>query len=77
MSIIGSFQVFTAGYLLTNGGPENTTLFFVLYLYRNAFQYLNMGYAAALGWLLFFIILALTLIVFRYIGKNVYYEEAR
>jgi multiple sugar transport system permease protein len=77
MGIIGSFQVFTAGYLLTNGGPENTTLFFVLYLYRNAFQFLNMGYAAALGWLLFFIILGLTLIVFRYIGKNVYYEEAR
>jgi multiple sugar transport system permease protein len=77
MGIIGSFQVFTAGYLLTNGGPENSTLFFVLYLYRNAFQFLNMGYAAALGWLLFFIILALTLIVFRYIGKNVYYEESR
>jgi multiple sugar transport system permease protein len=77
MGIIGSFQVFTAGYLLTNGGPENTTMFYVLYLYRNAFSYLQMGYAAALGWLLFFIILALTLIVFRYLGKSVYYEEAR
>ncbi len=77
MGIIGSFQVFTAGYLMTNGGPENSTMFYVLYLYRNAFSYLQMGYAAALGWLLFFIILIFTLFVFRYIGKNVYYEETR
>jgi multiple sugar transport system permease protein len=77
MGIIGSFQVFTAGYLLTDGGPQNSTLFYVLYLYRVGFRYLEMGYAAALGWLLFFIILLMTLIVFRYIGKSVYYEEAR
>lgn len=77
MGIIGSFQVFTAGYLLTDGGPQNSTLFYVLYLYRVGFRYLEMGYAASLGWLLFFIILLMTLFVFKYIGKNVYYEEAR
>jgi multiple sugar transport system permease protein len=77
MGVIGSFQVFTAGYLVTNGGPQNATLFYVLYLYRNGFQYLNMGYAATLAWVLFFIILALTLLIFKYIGSAVYYEEAR
>ncbi|MDW8098636.1 MAG: sugar ABC transporter permease [Anaerolineae bacterium] len=77
MGVIGSFQVFTAGYLVTNGGPQNATLFYVLYLYRNGFQYLKMGYAATLAWVLFFIILALTLLIFKYIGSMVYYEEAR
>lgn len=77
MGVIGSFQVFTAGYLVTDGGPQNATLFYVLYLYRNGFQYLNMGYAATLAWVLFFIILALTLLIFKYIGGAVYYEEAR
>ncbi|OUC05705.1 ABC transporter permease, partial [Litorilinea aerophila] len=74
MGIIGSFQIFTAGYLVTNGGPQNATLFYVLYLYRNGFEYLDMGYAAALAWILFFIILALTLFVFKYVGRMVHYE---
>jgi multiple sugar transport system permease protein len=76
MSIIGTFQIFTAGYLVTNGGPQNATLFYVLYLWRNAFLYLNMGYAAALAWVLFAIIIGLTALVFRGIGSWVYYEEA-
>jgi multiple sugar transport system permease protein len=75
IGIIGSFQVFTAGYLVTDGGPQNATLFFVLYLYRNGFQFLDMGYAAALSWLLFFIILILTLLIFKYIGGNIHYED--
>ncbi len=75
MSIIGTFQVFTAGYLITDGGPQNATLFYVLYLYRNGFEYLNMGYAAALAWVLFFIILVLTLLIFRYVGGMVHYED--
>jgi multiple sugar transport system permease protein len=75
MGIIGSFQVFTAGYLITDGGPQNATLFYVLYLYRNAFQYLEMGYAAALAWVLFFIIMGLTLLIFKYVGSMVHYEE--
>lgn len=76
MSIIGSFQVFTAAYLITNGGPQNATLFYVLYLWRSAFQYLNMGYAAVLAWVLFFIIMGLTVLVFRGIGSRIYYEQA-
>jgi multiple sugar transport system permease protein len=75
MGIIGTFQVFTAGYLITNGGPQNATLFYVLYLWRNAFLYLKMGYSAALAWVLFFIIMGLTVLVFRGIGSRVYYER--
>lgn len=75
MSIIGTFQVFTAGFLITNGGPQNATLFYVLYLYRNGFEYLDMGYSAALAWILFLIILVLTLIIFRFVGGMVHYED--
>jgi multiple sugar transport system permease protein len=73
MGIIGTFQVFTAGYLITNGGPQNATLFYVLYLYRNAFQYLKMGYAAALAWVLALVIMGLTALIFRGLGGRVYY----
>ncbi len=74
LGIIGSFQVFTAGYLITDGGPQNATLFYVLYLYRVGFQFLKMGYASALSWVLFFIILVLTLVIFKTVGKRVYYQ---
>jgi multiple sugar transport system permease protein len=47
----------------------------VLYLYRNGFEYLRMGYAAALAWVLFFIIMALTLFVFKFAGGMVHYED--
>ncbi len=75
MGVIASFQVFAAGYLITNGSPQNSTLFYVLYLYRVGFQQLKMGYASALSWMLFFIILFLTLIIFKTVGKTVYYQE--
>ena len=61
MGIIGTFQVFTAAFVMTGGGPRNATLFYVLYLYNNAFQYFQMGYASALAWVLFVIILFFTL----------------
>lgn len=77
MGIIGSLQIFTEGYVMTNGGPNNATLFSVLYLYRNAFNYLQMGYAAAMAWVLFLIILGLTLIVFKSSPLWVFYEEQR
>lgn len=79
IGIIGSFQVFTVAYIATNGGPQNATLFYVLYLYRNAFQYFKMGYASALAWVLFLIILVFTLMQFRLAKRFVYYEagEAR
>jgi len=74
MGIIGSFQVFTQAYIMTNGTPENTTLFYVLNLYRQAFEYHNMGYASAMAWVLFLIVLVLTLAVFKGSKKLVYYE---
>ncbi len=76
MGIIGSFQVFTQAYVMTNGGPAHATLFFVLYLYRNAFEWLKMGYASALAWLLFIIILLLTLINFYMSRYWVHYDDA-
>jgi multiple sugar transport system permease protein len=75
LGIIGSFQVFAAGFLITNGGPQNSTLFYVLYTYRTGIQYFDMGYAAVLAWILFFIILGLTLLIFKYVGRLVYYED--
>lgn len=74
MSIIGSFQVFTQGYVMTRGGPNNSTLFYVLYLYQQAFELLRMGYASALAWLLFVIIMACTALVLRSSALWVYYE---
>lgn len=75
IGFINSFQMFTLVYLITDGGPQNSTLFLVLYIYRNAFQSLKMGYAATLSWLLFFILMLLSFIVFKYIGSRVYYEN--
>ena len=75
IGFISSFQVFIAGYLITDGGPVNSTLFLVLYIYRTAFRSLNMGYAAVMSWVLFFILMGLSFLVFRYIGNRVHYEE--
>ena len=74
IGIIGSWQVFTNAFVITNGGPANSTLFYVLYLYRQGWQYYKMGYASALAWILFFIILLFTLVVFKSSGW-VYYES--
>jgi multiple sugar transport system permease protein len=74
LGVIGSFQVFTSAYIMTGGGPAESTLFYMLYLYRRAFAFLNMGYAAAMAWILFVIVLALTLVQFRLANRWVYYE---
>lgn len=65
LSVIGTFQTFTNAFVATNGGPLDATLFFVLYLYKQAFELLNMGYASALAWVLFLVILVLTLLILR------------
>lgn len=72
-AIIGSFQVFTEGYILTKGGPGNSSLFYVYYLFRQAFEKANMGYACALAWFLMLVILFITLIVLKTQKKWVYY----
>jgi multiple sugar transport system permease protein len=80
IGIIGTFQYFTEVYVLTStatgglGGPAEATMFYNVYLYNNAFRYLNMGYASALAWVLFLIVLLLTLLVFRSSAAWVYYE---
>ena len=78
LSVISTFQTFTSAFVATNGGPLDSTLFYVLYIFRQGFEYFNMGYASALAWVLFLIILALTLVIVRSADRWVYYEgEAR
>jgi multiple sugar transport system permease protein len=77
MGIIGSFQVFTTAFIATGGGPNNATLFYVLYIYRQGFEFAKMGYASTLAWVLFIIVLLVTLIQFWTAGTWVYYEAER
>lgn len=77
LSLIATFQTFTSAFVATNGGPLDATLFYVLYLYRQAFERFSMGYASALAWVLFVIILALTMVVVRSADRWVYYEGER
>lgn len=67
-------QVFTPAYVMTAGGPDNATLFYVLYLYRNAFRYGDLGYASAMGWILLLVSVVLALAVFRTSQRWVHYE---
>ncbi len=75
MSIIGSFQVFTQAYAMTEGGPRKATLFYMYYLWDMAFVKFRMGYASALAWILFIVILIFTLLVIRSSTLWVYYES--
>ncbi|SFP68350.1 carbohydrate ABC transporter membrane protein 1, CUT1 family [Caldicoprobacter faecalis] len=76
MGLIGSFQVFTQAFVMTGGGPNESTLFYVLYLYRNAFQFWKMGYASAMAWVLFVIIMFLTWLNFVISKYWVFYDQA-
>ncbi len=73
MGIIGSLQVFTQAYVMTQGGPLRSTNFYAMYIYTTAFRDLRMGYACAMAWALFIIIVALTLLAMRSTRKLVYY----
>jgi multiple sugar transport system permease protein len=72
--MIGAFQVFDAAYAITNGGPNNATRFYIFNVYEEAFIHQNMGYASLLAWVLFIIILILTVLVFQFSRSRVYYE---
>jgi multiple sugar transport system permease protein len=76
VTIIGAFQIFDQVYIMTNGrgGPANASLVYVLYLYRNGFEYFKMGYASALASVLFLIILGITIFQFAVARRWVYYE---
>ena len=72
--VIGTFQVFNQAYIMTSGGPNNATLFYIYYLYTQAFTDSQMGYASALAWVLFVIVLIITALLFRNARSWVYYE---
>jgi ABC-type sugar transport system permease subunit len=78
ISLIATFQYFTQAYTITNGrgDPNNATLFINLDLYREAFNFGKMGYGAAIAWLLFAIVLGLTLVLFGLARNRVYYAGA-
>jgi ABC-type sugar transport system permease subunit/ABC-type glycerol-3-phosphate transport system substrate-binding protein len=71
---MAAFQFFTPAYIMTNGGPQDSTLFYSLYLFRNAFEWMRMGYASAMAWILFAIVLAITMLQFKSAKRWVYYE---
>lgn len=74
IGFVTTLQVFVQPYLMTDGGPKDATLFFLLYIYRNAFQFFSMGYAAALSWVLFVYVIVLTMLILRSSRAWVYYE---
>jgi len=78
--IIGSLQTFTQAYVMSDrgrGGPHYASLFYGLYLFQNAFRYFRMGYASALAWVLFLIILLLTSLTFKLSSERVFYAGGR
>lgn len=75
MGIINSFQTFIPAKIMTDGGPENATLFAVLNIYNEGFKFFNMGYAAALSWEFFIIVMLFTAVQFYMSRKWVYYED--
>jgi multiple sugar transport system permease protein len=76
-TMIGTFQVFIPAFIITQGGPNYASYFYVLNLYKHAFQYYHMGYASALAWILFLIVLLLTILAFRISNYWIYYEIRR
>jgi len=76
LGMIGTFQIFAQIFVLTDGmgGPQNSTLVYMIYLYRNGFNFFRMGYASAMAWVLFILILVLTWLQFRTASRWVYYE---
>jgi multiple sugar transport system permease protein len=75
MGVIGAFQYFTQAYIMTEGGPEDSTHFYALYLFNRAWRYLDMGYASAMAWILFVIVMVLTVAIFKTHRRWVHYGE--
>jgi multiple sugar transport system permease protein len=76
LSAVDCLQYFTQAYMMTNGGPNDSTLFYALYLYRQAFTFLDFGKASAMAWVLFVLVLAVTAVLFRSSSKWVYYGNS-
>jgi multiple sugar transport system permease protein len=75
MGLIGTFQVFGQAFIMTQGGPKDSTLFYVYHLFNNAFRYGHMGYASAMAWILFLIVLAFTVMQLKLSKRWVHYEH--
>lgn len=75
IGIINAFQVFTFAYIMTGGGPLNSTMFYSLYIYRQAFHYFDMGYASALAMVLFVLVFGMTIVLFKWSSSWVHYES--
>lgn len=75
MQMINALQEFTSAFVITGGGPMKSTYVLGMKLYTDAFKYYKMGYASALSWIMFVIIICLTLLVFRSSSAWVYYED--
>ena len=75
MGLIGTLQIFTQAFIMTQGGPVDSTLFYAYHLFNNAFRFLQMGYASAMGWFLFLAVLGLTLLQLKLSDRWVHYEE--
>ena len=75
MGLIATLQIFAQAFIMTQGGPVDSTLFYAYHLFNSAFRYLQMGYASALGWFLFLIVFSLTILQLRLSKYWVHYEE--
>lgn len=75
LQLIGGFKVFNEGYIITQGGPDKSTMFYVLNLYNRSFKYFDMGYSSAMAWVLVLILAGLSAIIFATQNKWVYYES--
>ncbi|MCY3019085.1 MAG: extracellular solute-binding protein [Planctomycetota bacterium] len=74
MGLIGTFQIFAPAYLMTAGGPADSTLFYAYNLFNQAFRYMHMGYASALAWILFAVVFALTMLQLKMSKRWVHYQ---
>jgi multiple sugar transport system permease protein len=75
MGLIATLQIFTQAFIITGGGPVDSTLFYAYHLFNNAFRFLQTGYASALGWFLFLAVFGLTLLQLKLSKRWVHYEE--
>ena len=74
MGLIGTLQIFTQAFIMTQGGPIDSTLFYVYHIFNSAFRFLQMGYASALGWFLFVVVFGLTFLQLKLSKRWVHYE---
>ena len=77
MGIIGTFQYFTQAFMISKGqgGPEDSTMFYALYMFQRSWKYMDMGYGSAMAWVLFVIIILITAVIFRSHTRWVHYGK--